>query len=698
LLLAGFANLAAVAVMSDVGVKFDITSPPEPDEEVFLPPAPLLAGAHVSGLQSYREKYRSSINDSDAFWKSVAEELYFAEGSSKGLEWNFDAKKGDIFCRFMDGAKTNISYNCLERNIKRGLGDKVAYIWEGNEPLDNFKITYSELHAQVVNFSAVLRGHGVRRGDVVALYLPMITELAVAMLACTRIGAMHSVVFAGFSAPALGSRMIDANCRVLVTADGFFRGTKHVNLKKIADDAVKIALEGGVDVNSVIVVSHQKRVTVPKTCSTPADVPMNPIDFDYTIEMAKYKGVESPVEWMDAESPLFLLYTSGSTGKPKGIQHTTAGYMVYAYYTTKNTFDAHPDRDVYWCTADCGWITGHTYLLYGPLMNGLTGVWFEGVPSHPGPDRLWEVTDKYKASFLVNKLYTSPTAIRALMAMGDDHVKRHSRASLEILGTVGEPINPAAWRWLYNVVGEGRCAIVDTFWQTETGGHMITPMPGATPMKPGSATYPFFGVNPVLLDADGRVIEGPGEGNLCFDRAWPGMLRTVFGDHERFVKTYFAPFNGYYFTGDGARRDEDGYLWITGRVDDLMNVSGHLLSTAEIESALVAHDKVAEAAVVAAPHDIKGSFPYAFVTLNNGEKMNAALVQELKNIVRLKIGAIAVPEVIQSAPGLPKTRSGKVTRRILRKIAEGSESGIGDVTTLVDEEVIKHLIAGRVHG
>ncbi|PIO72871.1 AMP-binding enzyme [Teladorsagia circumcincta] len=466
------AKLAAVAAMSDVRVKFDITSSPEPDEEVFLPPAPLLAGAHVSGLQSYREKYRSSINDSDAFWKSVAEELHFAEGSSK-----------------------------------------------------------------VVNFSAVLRAHGVRKGDVVALYLPMITELAVAMLACTRIGAMHSVVFAGFSAPALGSRIIDANCRVLVTADGFFRGTKHVNLKRIADDAVKIAAEGGVDVNSVIVVSHQKRVTVPKTCSSPADARMTPIDFDYTVEMAKYKGVESPVEWMDAESPLFLLYTSGSTGKPKGIQHSTAGYMVYAYYTMKNTFDAHFERDVYWCTADCGWITGHTYLLYGPLMNGLTGIWFEGVPSHPGPDRLWEV----------NKLYTSPTAIRALMAMGDEHVKKHSRASLEILGTVGEPINPAAWKWLYNVVGEGRCAIVDTFWQTETGGHMITPMPGATPMKPGSATYPFFGVNPVLLDAEGRVIEGPGEGNLCFDRAWPGMLRTVFGDHDS-VTVSFSFFH-YLVTG-----------------------------------------------------------------------------------------------------------------------------------------------------
>ncbi|KAJ1352104.1 hypothetical protein KIN20_008296 [Parelaphostrongylus tenuis] len=679
--------------MSDARVKFDITTE-EPAEEVFLPPAPLLAGAHVSGLQSYWEKYRFSINDSDAFWKSIAKELHFAEGSTKGLEWNFDAKKGEIFCRFMDGAKTNISYNCLERNIRRGYGSKVAYIWEGNEPADNFKITYSELHAQVVNFSAVLRAHGVRKGDVVALYLPMIMELAVAMLACARIGAMHSVVFAGFSAEALGNRIIDAKSRVLVTADGFFRGTKHVNLKRIADKALNVAQEGGVRVQSVIVVSHQKRITVPQGCVEPVEVPMNSVDFSYTAEMARYKGVESPVEWMDAESPLFLLYTSGSTGKPKGIQHSTAGYMVHAYTSTKYIFDAHPDKDIFWCTADCGWITGHSYLLYGPLLNGLTSVWFEGVPSYPAPDRLWEVTDKYK----VNKLYTSPTAVRALMALGDEHVTKHSRASLEMIGTVGEPINPSAWLWLYNVVGEKKCAIVDTYWQTETGGIMISPLPGATPMKPGSATYPFFGVNPVILDADGRLIEGPGEGNLCFDRAWPGMLRTVFGDYERFVKTYFAPFNGYYFTGDGARRDEDGYLWLTGRVDDLMNVSGHLLSTAEIESALVAHEKVAEAAVVAAPHEIKGSFPYAFVTLNTGEKMNPSLVAELKEMVRSRIGAIAVPDAIQLAPGLPKTRSGKVTRRILRKIAEGCESAIGDTTTLVDEDVIKVLIDGRVNG
>lgn len=675
--------------MSDVHVKFNLNGA-VPDEEVFLPPAPLLAGAHVSGLPSYYEKYSSSINDSDAFWKTVAAELHFEQTSSKGLEYNFDAKKGKIFCRFMDGARTNVSYNCLERNIERGLGDKVAYIWEGNEPSDSSKITYKELHDQVVNFSAVLRGHGVKRGDVVALYLPMIMELAVAMLACARIGAMHSVVFAGFSAESLATRIVDANCRVMVTADGFYRGTKSVDLKKIANAAVVLAEAEGTTVTSLIMVNHLARITIPESSVAPVPVP-SPVDYCYATEMAKFKGVDSPVEWMDAESPLFLLYTSGSTGKPKGIQHTTAGYMVYAYYSTKCTFDAHSDKDTFWCTADCGWVTGHSYLLYGPLMNGLTGVWFEGVPTHPTPARMWEVADKYQ----VNKLYTSPTAIRALMALGDEWVTQCSRSSLEILGTVGEPINPAAWKWLHTVVGDERCAIVDTYWQTETGGHMLTPLPGATPTKPGSATLPFFGVSPVLLDGEGRVIEGPGEGNLCFDRAWPSMLRGVYGDEERFVKTYFAPFNGYYFTGDGARRDDDGYLWVTGRVDDLMNVSGHLLSTAEIESALVAHAKVAEAAVVAAPHDIKGSFPYAFVTLNKGERLNKDIIAELKAMVRTKIGALAVPDVIQEAPGLPKTRSGKVTRRILRKIAEGSESGIGDTTTLVDESVIKQLISGR---
>lgn len=678
--------------MSDVHVKFDLgVATTSYDEETFLPPAPLLAGAHVSGMNKYHEMYRKSINDADEFWRVVAQELHFETKSSKGLEWNFDNKKGPVYAKFMDGSKTNISYNCLERNIKRGYGNKVAYLWEGNHPADTESVTYQQLHDKVVNFSAVLRDHGVKRGDVVALYVPMIMELAVAMLACARIGALHSVVFAGFSADSLAARIVDAKCKVVVSADGVFRGAKPINLKEISDLAIKLAANEGVVVTSQIVVEHLNRVTVPHGSSLPKKTAMNPIDRIYSEEMARLEGVDSPVEWMDAESPLFLLYTSGSTGKPKGIQHTTAGYMAYAYATTKFTFDSHSEDDVYWCTADCGWITGHSYLLYGPLMNGLTGIWFEGVPTYPTASRMWEVVDKHG----VTKLYTSPTAARALMALGDKWLASTSRASLKVIGTVGEPINPAAWMWLYQNVGNSNVAVVDTYWQTETGGHMITSLPGATPMKPGSASLPFFGSSPVLLDSEGRVIEGPGEGNLCFDRAWPGMMRGVYGDYDRFVKTYFAPFPGYYFTGDGARRDEDGYLWITGRVDDLMNVSGHLLSTAEIESALVSHLKVAEAAVVAAPHDIKGSFPYAFVTLNVGEKLDKDLISELKQLVRTKIGALAVPDVIQEAPGLPKTRSGKVTRRILRKIAEGAEGAIGDTTTLIDESVIGQLISGR---
>ncbi|CAJ0941981.1 unnamed protein product, partial [Mesorhabditis belari] len=680
--------------MSDAHVKFNLGNPVEDsEEEVFLPPAPLLAGAHVAGLPSYHEMYSDSINNSDAFWKKIAQELHFFEPSNNGLEYNFDSRKGPIFTRFMAGAKTNISYNCLERNIQRGYGDRVAYLWEGNEPCDSNTITYNQLHEQVLNFSAVLRAHGVKKGDVVAIYLPMVLELAVAMLACARIGALHSVVFAGFSADSLASRIVDAKCKILITADGFFRGPKAVILKPIVDKAIEISKEQGVNVESAIIVEHLNRATAPNGHPAPTVDCSKGIYHKYFSEMQKYKGVDSPVEWMDAEDPLFILYTSGSTGKPKGILHTTAGYMTYVYATCKYNFDLHHEneKDIYWCTADCGWITGHSYLLYGPLMNGVSSVFFEGVPSYPDASRLWAVTEKYK----VTKLYTSPTAIRALMAFGDQFVTKHDRSTLSILGTVGEPINPAAWRWLHKVVGEARCSIVDTYWQTETGGHMIVPLPGATPQKPGSATLPFFGVNAVLLDAEGRVIEGPGEGNLCFGKAWPGMMRNVYGDYERFVKTYMQPFPGYYFTGDGARRDDDGYIWITGRVDDLMNVSGHLLSTAEIEGALTQHPKVAEAAVVSAPHDIKGSYPYAFVTLKNGERLSKELIVELKQIVREKIGAIAQPDVIQEAPGLPKTRSGKVTRRILRKIAEGCDSGLGDTTTLVDETVIQQLISGR---
>ncbi|KAK0416642.1 hypothetical protein QR680_012604 [Steinernema hermaphroditum] len=679
--------------MSDSKVKFDLNArtPSEEEEDLFQPPAPLLAGAHVAGLPSYRDMYRDSINDPNKFWKTVAAQLYFESDSDKGLEWNFDIRKGDIFCRFMDGARTNIAYNCLERNIAKGYGSRVAYLWEGNEPSDSYKITYQELLDKVVAFSAVLQSKGVRKGDVVAIYLPMVVELPVAMLACVRIGAVHSVVFAGFSSDSLASRIKQANCKVLVTADGFFRGNKFIALKNLSDHAVEILREEGHSLNSMIVLEHLNRVKHSNSDFPP--IKMDPqLDCFWEEEVKKCTGMESKVEWVEAEDPSFILYTSGSTGTPKGILHTTAGYMTYAYFSTRMTFDVHADEDIYWCTADCGWITGHSYLVYGPLMNGVTSVMFEGVPTYPTVSRMWEICEKYK----VTKFYTAPTAIRALMAFGNDKVTCHDRSSLKVLGTVGEPINPSAWKWLHKVVGGGRCAVVDTYWQTETGGHMITSYPGATPMKPGSATMPCFGVEPVIVDAEGRKLEGPCEGNLCFGRAWPGMMRTVYGDHKRFEKTYFSSFPGYYFTGDGARRDEDAYYWVTGRVDDLMNVSGHLLSTAEIESALVSHHGVVEAAVVAAPHDIKGHFPYAFVTMVNGRKLDKQTIADLKGVVREKIGAIAVPDVIQEAPGLPKTRSGKVTRRILRKIAEGdSGADLGDTTTLVDESVIQMLWSGR---
>ncbi|KAH7722573.1 acetyl-coenzyme A synthetasecytoplasmic [Aphelenchoides avenae] len=675
--------------MSDANVKFNLNG--NCAEDVFEPPAPLLAGAHVRGLPSYRELYRDSVNDPDAFWKKIASQLYFETESNRGLEYNFDHRKGDVFVRFMSGARSNIAYNCLERNIQKGLGSKVAYMWEGNEPGDVSRITFQELLDKVVAFSAVLRSKGVRKGDVVAIYLPMILELPVAMLACARIGAVHSVVFAGFSSESLASRICQAKSKVLITADGFYRGPKVIELKKLADAAVKICSDHNNPVQSVIVVEHLKRVKQPQGAKA-IDVHYNKyVDCCWEKELADTKGMDSPVEWNEAEDPLFILYTSGSTGSPKGIVHTTAGYMVYAYYTTKMTFDSQPD-DVYWATADCGWITGHSYVVYGPLLNGLTSVIFEGVPSYPDCSRMWAIVEKYH----VTKLYTAPTAVRALMAFSNELVRKHDRSSLKVIGTVGEPINPSAWKWLYNVVGEKRCAVIDTYWQTETGGHVITALPGATPTKPGSATLPFLGVMPTIVDAEGRVLEGPGEGNMCFSRPWPGMMRTVWGDHERYVKTYFSHFAGYYFTGDGAKRDEDGYYWITGRVDDLMNVSGHLLSTAEIESALVAHDLVVEAAVVAAPHDVKGQFPYAFVTLSNGTRLSEGLVLQLKNLVREKIGAIAVPDIIQEAPGLPKTRSGKVTRRILRKIAEGDRNAdLGDMTTLVDESVITQLWSTR---
>ncbi|GMR46681.1 hypothetical protein PMAYCL1PPCAC_16876, partial [Pristionchus mayeri] len=679
--------------MSDVRAKLNLQEDVEDEPDVFLPPAPLLAGAHVSGLQSYHDLYRASINDADRFWATIAAELYFEQGSTAGLEWNFDIRKGAPFTRFMSGAKTNIAYNCLERNIQRELGDQVAFFWEGNDPRDESTITYRQLLDKVISFSAVLRTRGVGKGDTVAIYLPMILEMAITMLACARIGAIHSVVFAGFSAESLAARIVDAKVKLVVTADAVFRGTKHILLKPIVDKAAELAEIEGCSLAKVIVIEHLKRISLPDG-ATPIEVGPSCTqekDEEWDEAMESVEGVDSPVEWMEAEAPLFILYTSGSTGKPKGIVHTTAGYMTYAYQTMKVTFDVPREKDVFWCTADCGWVTGHTCVLYSPLMNGLTSVFFEGVPSHPDASRMWQITEKYK----VTKLYTSPTAVRALMAVGDHFVTKCDRSSLQLIGIAGEPINPSVWRWVHKVVGEEKAVVVDTYWQTETGGPVIAPLPGATPLKPGSATFPCFGIDVVLVDAEGRVIEGPGEGNLCFSTAWPGMLRGIWGDTDRFEKTYFSSFAGLYFTGDAAKRDEDGYIWVTGRVDDLMNVSGHLLSTAEIESAITAHEKVAEVAVVAAPHDIKGSSPYAFVTLNQGEHLTPALVADLKQLARAKIGAFAVPDIVQQAAGLPKTRSGKVTRRILRKIAEGFDEGMGDTSTLIDESVITQLIEGR---
>jgi len=554
----------------------------------------------------------------------------------------------------------------------------------------------------VNKFGVILKKKGVKKGDRVAIYLPMIVELVVAMLACARIGAVHSIVFGGFSAESLAARIMDAKAEVLVTADGVWRGPKVIRLKEIADDATETCKKQGHPLKHVVVVRH---ITVPPggtvngpssaTGSPPGKRPcldlkvqLNEHQTWYDEEMATVgDDVQCEVEWMDAEDPLFMLYTSGSTGKPKGVVHTQAGYLLYVFTTFRYVFDYQPN-DVYFCTADIGWITGHSYVTYGPLANGATSVIFEGIPLYPDPGRFWAIIDKYS----VTKFYTAPTAIRALMKYGDNFVTKHSRKSLVVLGTVGEPINPEAWLWYNKVVGENRCAIVDTYWQTETGGHLLTPLPGCTKTKPGSATFPFFGVEPALLNEDGKEIEGAGDGYLVFKRPWPGIMRTVYGDHPRFEETYFKRFPGYYFTGDGCRRDDDGYYWITGRVDDMMNVSGHLLSTAELESALVSHRSVAEAAVVAAPHDLKGQTPYCFITLKNGVEFNDKLVQELKDVCRTKIGAVAVPEFLQNAPGLPKTRSGKIMRRILRKVAAGEKEEFGDTTTLAEEGVIKELV------
>jgi len=633
-------------------------------------PAGFAANAHIN-TERYRAMYQRSVDDPEGFWAEQAEQfLTWDKPWDKVLDWDYH--KAHI--RWFDGAKLNVSYNCLDRHLET-RGDQVAIIFEGDDPSDDRRITYRELHGEVSRFANVLRSRGVKKGDRVSIYMPMIPEVAVAMLACARIGAIHSVVFGGFSPEALKDRILDSDCRVVVTSDEGLRGGKKVPLKNNVDKAL---LECP-NVHSVLVVKR-----------TGGDIPWHDErDVWYHEAMASAEAVCEP-EQVDAEDPLFVLYTSGSTGKPKGVLHTSGGYLLYAAMTHKYVFDYH-DGDIYWCTADVGWVTGHSYILYGPLANGATTLMFEGVPNYPDGSRFWQVVDKHK----VNIFYTAPTAIRALMRLGDEPLEKTSRESLRLLGSVGEPINPEAWEWYYHKVGKDSCPIVDTWWQTETGGILITPLPGAIPLKPGSATLPFFGVVPALMDAEGNVLEGANEGNLVITRPWPGQMRTVYGDHQRFIDTYFKTYPGTYFTGDGARRDEDGFYWITGRVDDVINVSGHRMGTAEVESALVLHEDVAEAAVVGFPHDIKGQGIYAYVTLMAGVEPTNELKHELVTLVRSEIGPIATPDIIQWAPSLPKTRSGKIMRRILRKIAANELDTIGDTSTLADPAVVNDLIDNR---
>ena len=620
----------------------------------------------------YEEMYKRSVEDTEGFWAEEAKRIDWIKPFTKVKDVNFNAP--DVSIKWFEDGTLNASANCLDRHLAT-RGDQTAIIWEGDDPDVSETITYKDLHERVCRLSNALKAQGVKKGDVVTLYMPMIPEAAVAMLACTRIGAIHSVVFGGFSPDALAGRIIDGKSVCLITADEGLRGGRPVPLKANADKA----LEKCPTIKSVVVV---KRTGGEITMSAGRDV--------WYADVCAAASADCPPEEMNAEDPLFILYTSGSTGQPKGVLHTTGGYMVFASMTHQYVFDYH-DGDVYWCTADVGWVTGHSYIVYGPLANGAITLMFEGVPTYPDASRFWQVVDKHS----VNIFYTAPTAIRALMREGDGPVNKTSRKSLRILGTVGEPINPEAWNWYNNVVGNGKCPIVDTWWQTETGGILITPLPGAIALKPGSATKPFFGVEPLIVDADGVGQEGATSGNLCITDAWPGMMRSIYGDHERFIQTYFSTYPGRYFTGDGCRRDEDGYYWITGRVDDVINVSGHRMGTAEVESALVAHPKVAEAAVVGAPHEIKGQGIYVYVTLNAGVESSDELKVELVKWVRKEIGPIASPDWLQWAPGLPKTRSGKIMRRILRKVAENDYGSLGDTSTLADPTVVDDLIENR---
>ena len=640
------------------------------DERIYPVNPDVAAQAHIDS-EAYQRLYAQSIADPENFWAEQAEVF---------LDWhqpwesvvNYDYPQGEI--AWFSGGRLNVSVNCLDRHLQQ-RGGQAALIWEGDDPAQHSQLTYRELHGQVCKFANVLKAYGVQKGDRVCIYLPMIMEAAVVILACARIGAVHSIVFGGFSADALRDRILDADCRLLICADESYRGGKIVHSKLNADKAAAQCP----NLQTVIVIKH-----------TGHDIPWSAGRDVCYHEAMQLAASECPPVMMDAEDPLFILYTSGSTGKPKGVLHTTGGYLLYAAMTHKYIFD-YQEGDIYWCTADIGWITGHSYVLYGPLCNGATSLLFEGVPTYPAADRFWQVIDKHQVSIF----YTAPTAIRALMAHGDAYVTRTRRSSLRLLGSVGEPINPEAWEWYYHVVGESRCPLADTWWQTETGGILITPLPGATPLKPGSATLPFFGVKPALLDHDGLELTGAGEGILVLTYPWPGQARSIYGDHQRFIDTYFAKYPGYYLAGDGARRDADGYYWITGRIDDVLNVSGHRLGTAEIESALVLHKDVAEAAVVGFPHPIKGQGIYAYVTLNHGVNGSETLKKELAGLVKEEISAIALPDLLQWAPGLPKTRSGKIMRRILRKIAANDFENLGDISTLADPAVVADLIAHR---